>query len=122
VSVALCLLAFAVQLAAPTVHMLEVAAQQTDVAAAAWSLALPHDHAQHWSVLSAASATPQRLLHDASLCPVCQVLTQSRNWLISQGGTTGSPSRTSWEILSPPFHPQNVWRYAEGARAPPAAF
>jgi len=122
VSVALCLLAFAVQLAAPMVHMLEVATQQTDVASAALSLALPHDHTQHWSVLSAASTASQRLLHDATLCPVCQALTQSRNWISNQGKTTGSPSRTSWGVLFPLFHPQNVWRYAEAARAPPSTF
>jgi hypothetical protein len=116
----LCILAFTVQLVVPVVHMWEVAAQHSAVTFAVLALPFSSGQAPCSTALSVTSEGPQRLLHDAAICPVCQALTRMRAWLIARVEIARSLRATSWLVFCPILPPAKFSHAVMAARAPPS--
>jgi hypothetical protein len=116
----LCILAFAVQLVIPVVHMWEVAAQHTAITVAILAVPLPSGQTAGPTALSVRNARPHRLLHDTTICPVCQALTRIRDWLIARVEMARSVTAASRLVRFPLLPPVKFSRAVRVARAPPA--
>jgi hypothetical protein len=116
----LCLLAFAIQLVVPVVHMWEVAARQTEVTVTVPVLPSSSCMGDCPTALSVINERPHRLLHDAALCPVCQVLTRMRDWIGARVEVARNLTAVSWLVFFPLLPPAKCSPSAIAARAPPS--
>lgn len=118
-STVLCLLALTIQLAAPVVHMWDVAAQQAAVTLETLAIPFALGKAHYSTALATASKHSQRLRHDATVCPVCQALTRARDWMVAQAEIMWGLATASRIVRCSLLPLANFPLYTVAARAPP---
>jgi hypothetical protein len=117
----LCLLAVLIQVVTPVVHTWEVTAPQMVLAVTAPAVSWSREGSPSPAALTLPTPSPPRLPHDAALCPVCQFLTRSRDWMTARVNAVGLVTLLCGLVCFLCFLPANVLRYAVAARAPPSS-
>jgi hypothetical protein len=120
IGILVCLLAFAVQLLVPVVHIWEVAAERATIAPKVAPLPSLPGGVQHAAALLAADDPPQRAPHNAALCPVCQALLRVRDYVVGQSCRAGVSAPGAWIVAVPVYHPLSLHLSASAPRAPPS--
>ena len=115
VSVLLCLLALAFQLTDQAVHLWEVATERGVVA-----MPLVLGSAQSPTTLAPIDHTPQRPLHNPTLCSICQALSRLQVCLLTPSSTPGTSATGAWRVPLPIAHVCTLCLAAMAPRAPPS--
>ena len=114
------LLALVLQVTLPTLHTWQVAAEHT---AASWQRPGPLAALQVQAdepALFAVDNTAARAPHNPLLCPVCQVLSRSRDYLSVSAEAESVVAARSWFVVNLVFPVDNVLLEVSIPRAPPA--
>jgi hypothetical protein len=114
----LSLLALLLTLVLPVMHAWDIPAEIALFTERSGATLLPHQtHSQ--PMLSATTTTASQALHDPFLCPVCQLLTQTRHSLTPQHTVLISPPRYVTRIVDRQSEVHEPEFVVAASRAPP---